>query len=215
MIDICPTIDVEDTEAFQAQMERAAQFAHRVHIDLGDGKFTPNKLVSIEDIWWPGGVRADLHVMYEKPFKYLHPLIALGPQLIIIHAEAEGDFAAFAETAHHHGIEIGLALLQKTSVDSIKPALEYTDHVLIFSGNLGYQGGSTADLGLLQKIKEVKAVKPSIEIGWDGGINDKNIRQLIEGGVEVANVGGYIQHSNNPARAYETLQAAAALHDVK
>jgi ribulose-phosphate 3-epimerase len=149
--------------------------------------------------------------MYKNPLPHLHALIALSPQLIILHAEAEGDFHDFAQTVHHHGIEIGIALLQQTEPHSIAPALEYTDHVLIFSGNLGYQGGSTADLKLLEKVKFVKSVKRSIEIGWDGGITDKNIRDLIAGGVEVANVGGYIQHSDDPIRAYEQLQAAAAL----
>ncbi|HSW79908.1 MAG TPA: hypothetical protein VLG47_03965 [Candidatus Saccharimonadales bacterium] len=214
MIDICPTIDVEDTESFQIQMERAAKFAHRVHIDLGDGVFTPNMLVPINDIWWPGGVRADLHLMYKKPLQHLNELIALSPQLIIVHAEAEGDFRSFAETVHHHGIEIGIALLQQTPAETIQPALEFTDHVLIFSGNLGYQGGSTADMSLLNKIKFIKSIKPSIEIGWDGGVNDKNIRDLIAGGVEVANVGGYIQHSDDPTKAYERLQAAAVLSDT-
>ncbi len=214
MIDICPTIDVENTDDFQRQMEQAATFAHRIHIDLGDGEFTPNKLVPIEDIWWPGGVQADLHVMYERPFDHVDALIALGPQLIIVHAEAEGDFEAFAETVHHHGMEVGLALLQKTPADMVLPAMEFIDHVLIFSGNLGYQGGSEADFTLLEKVKTLKAAKPSLEVGWDGGVNDQNIQQLIAGGVEVLNVGSYIQHSETPIKAYERLQAAAALADV-
>src|SRR6266702_1258371 len=100
MTDICPTIDAEDAHAYRAQMERIATFARRVHIDLGDGEFTPNRLIPIDQVWWPGGMRADLHVMYRRPFEHLDALIALGPQLIIVHAEAEGDVAAFVETVH-------------------------------------------------------------------------------------------------------------------
>jgi pentose-5-phosphate-3-epimerase len=44
-----------------------------------------------------------------------------------------------------------------------------------------------------------------LEIGWDGGINDRNISQLVFGGVDVLNVGGYIQNANNPERAYNSL----------
>jgi len=209
MTDICPTIDAEDSEAYGKQVEKVALFAHRVHIDLGDGEFTPNKLVEIPEVWWPGGVRADLHVMYERPFDYVDELIALGPQLIIVHAEAEGEFGEFAQKIRRHGIEVGVALLQDTPVELIKPALGLVDHVLIFSGNLGYQGGSEADLGLLEKVKEIKAVRSTIEIGWDGGVNDQNIKQLIDGGVEVVNVGGFIQHSHDAAKAYESLMAAA------
>jgi len=208
MVDICPTIDAENSEAFRKQIERVASFAHRIHIDLGDGNFTPNRLVEIPEVWWPGGVRADLHVMYERPAEHVDELIALGPQLIIVHAESEGEFGAFSEKVRRHGIEVGVALLQDTPVDLIKPALGLVDHVLIFSGNLGYQGGSEADLGLIEKVKEIKAVRSTIEIGWDGGANDQNVRQLVAGGIDVVNVGGFIQQAQNAGKAYESLMAA-------
>ena len=191
----------DDADVFQRQMEEAAAYASRVHIDLGDGVFTRN-LVAIEDIWWPGGVRADLHVMHKKPFDHIEAMLALMPQLIVVHAEAEGDFISFAKLAHRHGIEAGVCLLQETPVSAIAPALEYIDHVLVFSGVLGQRG--TADLQLLEKVRDLKKHKPQLEIGWDGGVNDQNARELAEGGVDVLNVGGYL-HGDNPPEAYQTL----------
>lgn len=211
MIDICPTIDAENLDVYGKQVDHIISFAHRVHIDLGDGEFTPNKLVPIDEVWWPGGMRADLHVMYKRPFEHLEALVALGPQLIIVHAEAEGDFPGFVKYVHAHGIEAGIALLQDTSVDTIMPALELIDHALVFSGNLGYQGGSKADLKLLDKVKSIKTARPNIEVGWDGGINESNIKKLSEAGVEVANVGGYFQKTKDVAKAYVTLMNAANL----
>jgi len=79
------------------------------------------------------------------------------------------------------------------------------DHVLVFSGNLGRHGGE-ADLGLLEKVRQIKAHHPEVEIGWDGGINDQNVKQLVEAGVEVLNVGGYIQKADDPEHAYATLK---------
>ena len=182
-------------------------YAHRLHIDLSDGVFTRNKLMEIEDVWWPGGVRADLHVMYERPFDHMEALIALRPQLIIVHAEADGDFKEFVANAHHYGIEVGVALLPETPVDAIKPALEAIDHVLIFSGNLGHFGGH-ADLKLLDKARQLKELKPRIELGWDGGINDTNAREIAEGGIDVLNAGGYLHGAVAPQTAYATLLAA-------
>jgi ribulose-phosphate 3-epimerase len=208
MIDISPTITTNDAESYRQQIERVAPFAHRIHIDLGDGIFTPNKLTPIDQVWWPGGMRADLHVMYQQPFEHMEALIALGPQLIIVHAEADGDFPAFVEMVHRHGIEAGVALLPQTSVETVKPALELIDHVMIFSGNLGFQGGSEADLALLEKVKTIKAQRANIEIGWDGGVNDQNIKQLVEAGVEVVNVGGYIQKAPDAEKAYLELATA-------
>jgi 3-keto-L-gulonate-6-phosphate decarboxylase len=49
-------------------------------------------------------------------------------------------------------------------------------------------------------------LKPSLEIGWDGGVNTSNVQQFINGGVDVLNVGGFIQHAHNPQAAYLELE---------
>ncbi len=204
---ICPTVTTDDPTVYRRQIEQTLTYAHRIHIDLSDGVFTPHKLMAIEDVWWPGGVRADLHVMYKQPFDHLEALMALRPQLIIVHAEADGDFSDFVKTAHHYGIEVGVALLPETPVETIIPALNAIDHVLIFSGHLGNFGGH-ADLSLLDKAKQLRTLKPSLELGWDGGINDQNARALAEGGIDVLNAGGYLHGAVAPHQAYATLKAA-------
>lgn len=201
-VTICPTVTTDDYEVYRLQIEQSAQYATRVHIDLGDGVFT-RKLTAVEDVWWPAGVRADLHIMFQEPFVHIPAIIALGPQLVIVHAEADGDFMAFAREMHRHGIEAGVSLLQDTPVEAILPALEVIDHVLIFSGDLGHFGGQ-ADLGLLDKARQLRALKPSLELGWDGGANDKNAQALAEGGIDVINCGGYL-HGPNPAAAYRVI----------
>ena len=201
---ICPTVLAGDPDDYRRQMERVAGFASRLHIDLADGKFAPTKTVELESVWWPGGVHVDLHVMYRHPFQRTKELLRLHPELVIVHAEAEGDFVGFAEQAHAAGIGVGVALRPKTPVELIVPALEIIDHVLVFSGDLGHFGGK-ADTHLLTKVLLLKKLKPSLEIGWDGGVNNKNAALLAAGGVDVLNVGGYIQHAVEPYQAYETL----------
>jgi ribulose-phosphate 3-epimerase len=205
---ICPTITVldDDMEEYRRQIEHIAPFATRIHIDLTDGEFAPTKNIAIDEVWWPGGMRADLHMMYKRPFDHAELLFDLEPQMIIVHAEAEGDFSSFAAEAHERGIEIGLALLPQTSPEFIRPALEFVDHILVFSGDLGHFGGH-ADLRLLTKIKHIKKVKPRIELGWDGGVNEHNAKALSLSGVDVLNVGGFIQKADNPEAAYEKLKA--------
>jgi ribulose-phosphate 3-epimerase len=143
--------------------------------------------------------------MYKRPFNYSYQLLHLQPKLIIVHAEAEGDFAAFADLAHQSGVKVGVALKPETKPQVIAQALDFIDHVLIFSGNLGHFGGK-ANTHLLVKVLHLKQLKPNLEIGWDGGVNDKNAATLAAGGVDVLNVGGYIQHAANPAEAYKTLE---------
>ncbi len=203
---ICPTVTASDLENYRQQIERITEFAVRIHIDLSDGTLAPSKLLDVSNIWWPGGIRADLHAMVRRPLEQLEVFKALSPQLVIVHAEAEGNFALFAQSMHQSGIETGVALLQDTPVEAVASALDMIDHVLVFSGHLGYVGGQ-ADLQLLDKVRRLKQLKPALEIGWDGGINEHNARALKDGGVEVLNVGGFIQRSPQPAKDYELLHS--------
>ncbi len=204
--DICPTITASNVDEYKSQMDKITPFTKKVHIDLADGVFTPNKLLDINDIWLPGDMLADLHIMYQKPLGVLDSVIALHPQLIIVHAEADGKFADLVDIVKSHGIEVGLAILPGTDVQDVKSAIADIDHILIFSGNLGYQGGSQANLSLLAKASAIKSLKPSIEVGWDGGVNLSNVHQLAAAGVDVINVGGFIQNAQDPAAQYWALK---------
>jgi ribulose-phosphate 3-epimerase len=205
MTTICPTITAEEPHGYRAQVERIEPFAIRWHIDVADGDLAPRKLIDLDKLWWPGNVQVDLHVMYQNPEAHLELFIVQHPRLIIIQAEADGDFDNWADTLHRHGIEVGVALLPQTPVSLLAGALDKIDHVLIFSGNLGYQGGSHADFGLLEKVRELRQLKPQLEIGWDGGVNDENAGQLVAAGVDVLNVGGFIHEAHNAGAAYAKL----------
>lgn len=203
---ICPTVTAYNEHTYRLQIERIAGFVHRVHLDFMDDVFTPKASPNISKAWWPVGVRADLHVMYKNPGKYIKEIVGLSPNLVIIHAEADGDFHSFHDELKQADIKVGLALLKDTPVSRIEPVLDLLDHVLIFSGELGSFGGR-ADFSLLDKVKELKDKSPGIEIGWDGGVNQHNVKQLAEGRVDVLNVGGFIQRSQRPDDAYATLEA--------
>lgn len=209
---ICPTIDAFDATEYRQQMERVSHFAERVHIDLMDGDFAPVMSPGFDDIWWPHHLIADIHLMYQRPMDVLHQLIKLRPHMVIVHAEVEVHHMHFAAELHKHGIETGIAILQDTPVDNIKQIMHSFDQVLVFSGNLGYQGGAI-DLGLIEKVKQIKDYYPEIEVAWDGGINADNLPALLASGVDVCNVGGFIQKAENPQTAYDTLKAIVNGHE--
>ncbi len=186
-------------------MERITPFAKRIHIDLMDGDLAPTKSPSVAQIWLPEGISADIHIMYRRPAEVLTRLIELRPRMVVFHAEADGMFEEVAERLKTHSIKVGVALLPDTGVALLEPAIHLIDHVLIFSGDLGHFGGK-ADLSLLGKVSELKSIKPGLEIGWDGGINEDNALTLINNDVDVLNVGGFIQRASDPASAYATLE---------
>ncbi len=211
MVSICPTVTVQNRDEFDSQLALTASLTNRLHIDLSDNTLAPRSLLPITAMSWPKDKQIDLHVMVMQPGNILNELIRSKPQLVIVHAEAEGNLYELAKRFKINRIKVGVALLQPTPTSIVMPALDLIDHVLVFSGNLGYQGGSSVDMTLLGKVSELKYAKPSLEIGWDGGVNDQNIADLVRGGVDVINVGGYIQNASDPLQAYAKLKTAAGI----
>jgi len=203
---ICPTITADNIQEYSKQLIVASNLSKRVHIDYSDGTMTERKLLGIEEINWPNSeLLVDIHLMsialdinfiVSKTNKF---------NLVIVHAEANLDIPNIAGLLKRANTKIGLALLEKSDNYLVEKHLDLIDHVLIFSGNLGYQGGSKANLDLLARVAYFKSKKPSLEIGWDGGINDQNIQKISQSGVDVLNVGGFIAHSANPKEAYAKL----------
>jgi ribulose-phosphate 3-epimerase len=66
----------------------------------------------------------------------------------------------------------------------------------------------------LEKVRLIRAIKPDVEIGWDGGVTLENAFSLAQGGVDVLNVGGTIAKSDDPGAAYSALVAEINKHGV-
>ncbi len=204
---ICPTVLAQDITSYKRQLYAVTQFRpERIQIDLTDGVFTSSRTVRLSDIVLPPQVKADIHLMYAQPVAALSTLLRLHPHMVIVHAEAEGEFLSFAQTLHEAGILVGIALLPETSPDALAEVVEHVDHILIFAGHLGHYGGH-ADMSQLSKIAYIKRNYPHVETGWDGGVTAQNVRTLAEAGVDIINVGSAIQNAQNPRAAYATLQA--------
>ena len=204
MATICPTVTAYEPHGYRSQIELLEPFATRIHIDLMDGQFTPNISPTLDQIWWPDKITADLHLMFQKPMDQLDQLLKLKPNLVVFHYEADVVHQHMAVRLREAGIKAGLAILQQTSIESVEQILGGFDHVLVFSGNLGEHGG-VADLALIDKVRVLRVAFPDIEISWDGGINDQNASQMIEAGVDVLNVGGFISNAADPEAAYQSL----------
>jgi ribulose-phosphate 3-epimerase len=201
---ISPTITAYNDDEYTHHLGVLSGFAKNIHIDLMDNDFTDTSSVAMQAVRWPKSVQADIHVMYKDPTVILHELIERHPRVVIAHAESE-HVSSFIHELHEHRIKTGIALLQDTPIEALHHFINVIDHVLIFSGHLGHHGGE-ADLALLEKVKQVRRMRPDIEIGWDGGINEHNIVQLKEAGVDVFNIGSAIAHSENPESTYHHLK---------
>lgn len=201
---IVPCITVETPDEFTASVEKLKPFASRVQIDISDGEFTPNFLLDESKIWWPQEWQVDIHAMVMRPAEHVDKLISLKPSLIIFHVETGTNNMPVLQKVRDAGIKVGVALLKSTVPSTIIDIIKFVDHVLVFSGDLGKYGG-TASMMQLEKIRMIKSINPTVEIGWDGGVNIDNAFTLKTGGVDVLNVGGAIANSPDPQGAYNEL----------
>lgn len=201
---IAPCITVETEEDYKLVVEKYQKFAQRVQVDISDGKFAPVFLLPIDKVWWPSEWIVDIHAMVSSPAEYLDKIIAKKPHLIILHAETGIDLLPLIDKIHKYGIKAGVALLKTTVPDMISNVIKVVDHVLVFSGDLGHYGGK-ASLMQLEKVRLIKTINPSVEIGWDGGVSIDNAFTLSQGGVNVLNVGGTLANSDDPTAVYNNL----------
>lgn len=210
---IAPALLVDNPDAYKELMEKIQSFAQRVHIDITDGEFAPTFTIAPTDAWWPANWQADIHAMVARPSEHVDQLVALKPSLIIFHVEVQEDIMPSLQKVQMAGIKAGIALQRPTVPESVGAAIELADHVMIFSGDLGHYGGQ-ASLMQLEKVRLIRAIKPGIEIGWDGGVTLDNAFSLAQGGVDVLNVGGTIAKSSNPPATYTALVNEINKHGV-
>ena len=210
---VAPALLCENDDQYRQTVEGLMPFAERVHIDISDGEFAPTFTVAPDRVYWAQNWRTDIHAMVARPSEYVQKLIALKPNLIIFHVEVQEDLLPIIALIQQAGIKAGVALQRSTVPSTVAGIIEKVDHVMIFSGTLGHYGG-TASLMQLEKVRLVKEIRPSVEIGWDGGVNVENAFSLAQGGVDVLNVGGAIAKSTDWQAAYSALVSESNKHGV-
>lgn len=210
---IAPAVLAENADMYKQTMEKIQGFAERVHLDIADGEFAPTFTVNSSELWWASTWQADIHAMVARPSEHVDQLIALKPSLIIFHVEVQEDLLPILQKIQAAGIKAGVALQRPTVPDAVGSLIELADHVMIFSGDMGHYGG-TASLMQLEKVRLIRAIKPGVEVGWDGGVTIDNAFTLSQGGVDVLNVGGTIAKSTTPNDTYKALVSEINKHGV-
>lgn len=204
MARIVPTVLASNPDEFKAMVERAQSLSNRVHVDITDGDFTDGQTINLSQVYVKEGVSLDLHLMVVNIEDHLQTALSLKPRLIIIHAESKGNLPAVISEIKSMGVDAGVAILPDTKVETARELIGTCDHVLIFTGKLGYNGGKFQD-DQLSKVSEVRAINPYVEISVDGGVNIENAKQIKDAGIDILYAGGSIQKAENPEKAFEQL----------
>lgn len=186
-----------------------AQF---VHIDIMDGSFVPNISIGlpvIKSIRKLTKLTFDVHLMIEKPSRYVEDFIEAGADFITFHYEAETHIDRTINYIKSLGKKVGIAINPSTPVSVLRHIIPSVDMILIMSVNPGFGGQKFIEY-TKEKIKEVKeisqTVNPSLLIQVDGGIDIANIKSVADCGADVFVAGSAVFKNNEIEKNVRNLK---------
>ena len=182
-----------------------------IHVDVMDGHFVPNLTIGpvvVESVAKAATKPLDIHLMVQNNTFFVDLFAPLKPEYITFHIEEEKHPHRLIQKIKSYGIKAGVVLNPSTNPIIIEYLLEDLDMVLLMSVNPGF-GGQKFIPNVIKKSKQLKdminKINPNCLIEIDGGVNDKNIKELKEAGVDVVVAGSYV-FKNDYKTAIKSLQ---------
>lgn len=177
--------------------------ADYIHVDVMDGKFVENKTWTyseIKKIVSYSSLPLDVHLMVEKPEKYIEDYAMLNTSYIAFHYEAVKDIDNMIDMIKDYGLKVGIAINPETDESVIYPYLNKIDEVLVMGVHPGKSGQSFIENTPL-KIKNIKdeIIKQNSKaiISVDGGINNETGLLCKENGVDTLVSASYLHNNLN------------------
>lgn len=202
--------------ADQVQQLEAAEVDY-IHVDIMDGQFVPNislGFVVLEAIRRATRLPLDVHLMIERPERFLSQLAGSGADILTVHQEAVQHLHRTVEEVKALGLQAGVALCPATPLSTVEEIGADLDLLLIMTINPGF-GGQTLIPAMIDKVRRARqlldrAASPAaLEV--DGGVKAHNLPALARAGANLFVVGtGIFQASGGIAGGVAELRAALA-----
>ncbi|MFT5244445.1 MAG: ribulose-phosphate 3-epimerase [Psychroserpens sp.] len=185
------------------------------HIDVMDGHFVPNISYGfpvIAAMKKHATKPLDVHLMIEKPERYIEEFAKAGADIITVHHESTVHLHRTLRQIKDAGCKAGIVLNLTTPVSVLEDILPECYMILLMSINPGFGGQKFEDI-TYKRVKKLRAMideqglDTRIEI--DGGVTDKNIEQLVQAGADVFVAGSHVFKSDNQTATIKRLRSLA------
>ena len=183
------------------------------HIDVMDGHFVPNisyGIPVIQAIKKHATKPLDVHLMIEKPERYIEEFAKVGADIITVHYESTVHLHRTLTQIEDAGCKAGIVLNLTTPVSVLEDILPKCYVVLLMSINPGFGGQKFEEMtyNKVRKLRQMandQGLNTHIEI--DGGVTSANAKKLIDSGADVLVAGSFIFKSDNPTQTIANLKA--------
>ena len=183
------------------------------HIDVMDGHFVPNisyGMPVIQAIKKHATKPLDVHLMIEKPERYIEEFAKVGADIITVHYESTVHLHRTLTQIKDVGCKAGVVLNLTTPVSVLEDILPKCYMVLLMSINPGFGGQKFEEMtyNKVRKLRQMannQGLNTHIEI--DGGVTSSNARKLLDAGADVLVAGSFIFKSDNPTETIAELKS--------
>lgn len=196
---LSPSILAADFWNLGEEIRRVEQEgASYLHIDVMDGVFVPSISFGIpvlQSIRPQTKLFLDVHLMIERPERYIKEFAESGADLINFHIEATEDVEGTINAIRAMGKKVGVTIKPDTPASAVEPYLDKVDMVLVMTVEPGF-GGQELLPGCLEKVRQVRSMARArgldTDIEVDGGIRPDNVERVLEAGANVIVTGSAV-----------------------
>ena len=215
MIKLSPSILSADFVNLERDIRKLSQQgADYVHVDVMDGVFVPNITIGIPVVAAIRGITQlplDVHLMIDRPVRYVEQLCKAGADILTVHVEAdtqENTLAAL-EKIKAMGVRAAISIKPNTPAEAVLPFIHLCDMILVMTVEPGF-GGQSFKEEVMPKLKAVRGyidqMNPGCELEIDGGVNYTTAELGKANGANVLVAGSAFFNAPDPLAFAHTIK---------